>query len=231
MDSLISIVIPYYNQPNELRLALDSISKQTHKNIEVIIVDDGSKERLKIEDLRFKIKLVRQENRGAPSARNRGLELAKGEYIIFWDADVIAKPEMLENMYYALQAHPEASFAYSNFYFGWKRMKGQSYEATKLRENNYIHSTSLIRKKDAIAWDESLKRFQDWDYWLTMGGQGKTGVWIDQYLFKVIPGGTMSKWLPKFAYKKPWKFIPGFRSRVESYEKARGIVLKKHKLE
>ncbi|MBI4992792.1 MAG: glycosyltransferase family 2 protein, partial [Candidatus Magasanikbacteria bacterium] len=81
MQSLISIIIPVFNQARELRLALDSIAKQTYKNLEVIVVDDGSVSGLRTTDygLRHDIRIhfVRQENKGAPAARNRGLEMAK----------------------------------------------------------------------------------------------------------------------------------------------------------
>ena len=230
MDELISIIVPVYNHEKELKKALDSISKQTYKDIEIIIVDDGSNPAVVLRVTGYGLRVFRQANKGAPSARNRGLQEAKGEYVIFWDADVIAEPAMLQKMYDALQKNPKASFAYANFYFGWKKMKGQSYEATKLQKNNYIHSTSLIRREDAVKWDESLKRFQDWDYWLTMSETGKKGIWIQEFLFKVIPGGTMSAWLPKFAYQNPWRFLPGIRGKVEKYEEAREVVLKKHNI-
>ncbi|MBU0596778.1 glycosyltransferase family 2 protein [Patescibacteria group bacterium] len=228
MNDLISIIIPVYNHKKALERALDSIFSQTYKNIEVIVIDDGSSEELRIKN--YELRMVRQENRGAPSARNRGLDQAKGEYVIFWDADVIGEPDMLEKMYDALESNPEVSFVYSNFYFGYKSFKLQHFNITALQHDNYIHSTSLIRYKDAIKWDELLKRFQDWDYFLSLSEQDKKGVWIDEYLFKVLPGGTMSSWLPKFAYKKPWKYLPWVSGRVRKYEDDRAVIFLKHSL-
>ena len=98
--------------------------------------------------------------------------------MIFWDADVIAEPDMLQKMYQTLQDHPGASFSYSNFYFGKKSMPAQTFNLQALQARNFIHSTSLIRREAVVSWDESLKRFQDWDLWLTMAEQGKTGIWI-----------------------------------------------------
>ena len=62
---------------------------------------------------------------------------------------------------------------------------------------------SLIRRKDfpQSGWDESIKKLQDWDLWLQMLSEGKTGLWIPQVLFTIIPGGHISTWLPAFAYK------------------------------
>ncbi|MBI5222268.1 MAG: glycosyltransferase family 2 protein [Candidatus Magasanikbacteria bacterium] len=246
MQPLISIIIPVYNQAKELRLALDSIQKQTYRNLEVIVVDDGSKAKFSIFNFsaspagrQFSIDLpvqfVRQENTGAPAARNRGLEMAKGEYVIFWDADIVGRPEMLEKLKKKLNEHPEANFAYCNYllslvsYLPAKKMPAREFDIGELKKNNYIHSTSLIRRKDAIKWDESLKRFQDWDLWLTMAEQGKTGVLVDEYLFKIISQGTMSRWLPSFCYKKPFSWLPFVSKRVREYNEAKAIVSKKHR--
>jgi glycosyltransferase involved in cell wall biosynthesis len=226
--SMISIIIPVYNHKKALTKALVSIAAQTYKNIEVIVVDDGSKS--EIRNLKSEITLIRQENKGAPAARNAGFELSKGEYVIFWDADVVGEPEMLEKMVRALENNPEASFVYSNNYFGKKKMPSQQFNNVDIRQCNYIHSTSLIRRGAVVRWDESLKRFQDWDLWLTMSAQGKIGVWIDEYLFHIGTGGTMSSWLPKCAYKKPWRWLPGVSKKVKRYEEARDVVMRKHQI-
>jgi len=71
--SLISIIIPVYNRVDDFRAALHSILSQSHKDIEIIVVDDGSSEDVKKEVSDKEITYIRQENRGAPAARNRGL--------------------------------------------------------------------------------------------------------------------------------------------------------------
>ncbi|PIR76404.1 MAG: hypothetical protein COU32_02205 [Candidatus Magasanikbacteria bacterium CG10_big_fil_rev_8_21_14_0_10_42_10] len=225
---MISVVIPYYNHKEALQRSLASLQAQTFQDIEVIIVDDGSENKLEIGDSEMNIHLVHQENKGAPSTRNKGFELSKGEYVIFWDADLIAKPDMLATMQDALEKNIDASFVYSNFIFGKKKMAAQPFDITSLKQQNYIHSSSLIRRKDAITWDESLKKFQDWDYFLTLVEQGKKGVWIDKYLFEIETGGTMSEWLPRFAYHAPFKWLPGIAKRVQKYERAKKIIQKKH---
>lgn len=228
----ISIIIPVYNHEEALKKALDSVAGQTYKNIEVIIVDDGSDIAIRNNLSSIIYRVFRQENLGAPAARNCGLREAKGEYVIFWDADVIAEPQMLQKMLVTLEAHTEASYAYSNFYFGYKKMTGMAFDATALQKNNYINTTSLIRRSAAVPWDESLKRFQDWDYWLTLLEQGKTGVWIPNYLYRAMPHrGGISVWLPSFAYRAPWRNLPFIRDRVRQYEEARQIVRLKHGLQ
>lgn len=230
---LISIVIPVYNQSKELGLALISIQKQTYKSIEVIIVDDGSdnNEELKIQnsEFGFPLRIFRQENKGAPAARNRGFRESGGEYVIFWDADVLAEPEFLESLYNVLQKNKDAVYAYAAYYFGWKKMKPIAFDPERLKENNYIHSTSLVRREVVVKWDENLRRFQDWDFWLTLLENGHKGVFVPKFLFKVIPNkGGISNWLPEFAYRNPWCKFRFFREKVCRYKDAKEIVEKKH---
>ena len=235
---LISIIIPVYNHAEELVKATDSISKQTYQNLEVIIVDDGSEREVNIQvtksqsqDASFKFQVIHQKNAGAPNARNVGFDKSKGEYVIFWDADVIAEPQMLEKMLNVLNIHPEASYVYSSFYYGKKKMPAQKYDPDVLKERNYIHSTSLIRRSDFPGWDEKIKRFQDWDLWLTMLRNTKKGIFIPEFLFKVIPNKKgISTWLPKIFYRAPFSWMPGINQIVGQYKKAKEVIFNKHNI-
>ncbi|MDR2080608.1 MAG: glycosyltransferase [Campylobacteraceae bacterium] len=100
----VSVIIPVYNVEPYLRQCLDSVINQTLKDIEIICVDDGSTDNsLAIlneyaqKDKRFTV--LRQENSGAGKARNRGLAIAKGEYLSFLDSDDFFEQTMLEEMY------------------------------------------------------------------------------------------------------------------------------------
>jgi glycosyltransferase involved in cell wall biosynthesis len=229
MKGCVSIIIPVFNNQEALNKALVSISEQSYKSLEIIVVDDGSSPSITVSNT--DVKLLKQANLGAPVARNKGLESSTGEFVVFWDRDVVADRTMLEKMVKKLQRERGLSFAYCNMSYGKNKMPAQKFSVKKLKENNYIHSTSLIRKSDAVKWDESLKRFQDWDLWLMMAEQGKKGVWVDEYLFTVTPHKKRtSTWLPSFAYKKPWRWLPWVSSKVKSYEVARNIVAKKHQL-
>lgn len=232
---LISIIIPVYNHLPELKKSLESISRQTYRDFEVIIIDDGSEKgiekEIKKEKYNFSISSFHQENSGAPAARNYGFKLSKGEFVIFWDADILAQPEMLQKMHNVLTIHPEASYVYSDFYYGIKKMPAGKFDAERLKKENYITTATLIRREDVVEWDESLKRFQDWDYWLALLDKNKIGIYIPEYLFATIPHKSgISKWLPKFAYKKPWRYLPIFSKKVKAYEEAKNIILKKHGL-
>lgn len=232
MQDLISIIIPVYNHAEALQRSLDSIKDQTYRNLEVIIIDDGSDTPVgEYASFPYPVQVHRQENKGAPAARNKGLTFAKGAYIIFWDADVMADRTMLEKMHHVLTLHPEAAYVYSSFYFGKKAMQAKKFSVVTLQECNYIHSTSLIRKEAVIAWDQSLKRFQDWDMWLSLAEQGSHGIWIPEFLFTVEPREEgMSTWLPSFAYKAPFKHLPGISKKVKAYTDAERIIREKHNI-
>jgi glycosyltransferase involved in cell wall biosynthesis len=95
---MISIIIPTYNCEKYIGQAVQSLLAQTYKNFEIIVVDDGSTDETKaiLEPYMDKIRYVFQINGGESSARNRGLSMAKGNYIAFLDADDIYKPNKLE---------------------------------------------------------------------------------------------------------------------------------------
>jgi glycosyltransferase involved in cell wall biosynthesis len=97
-NPLVSIIIPCYNTENYIGEAIDSALGQTYKNIEVIVIDDGSEDG-SLEIIKSYGDRIRWEtgpNRGAWAARNRGIELARGEFIQFLDADDLLLPEKVE---------------------------------------------------------------------------------------------------------------------------------------
>lgn len=234
---MISIIIPTYNDTNRLEQALKSIAKQTVQDIEVIIVDDCSdewseKQKL-VAQFSLPITLYRLESHsGANGARNYGFEKSSGDYVIFWDDDVVGKADMLEKMLRALEEHSDASYAYARHYYGFKKFPLQKFDAEDLKKKNFAHTTSLIRREHFPGFDPALKRLQDWDLWLTLLEQGHTGVFVPEYLFKIQTGGTMSSWLPKYAYMKSFRYLlpRQISKQVEEYERAVQVIQKKHSL-
>ena len=213
----ISIIIPVYNHAPALAQCLQSIKNQTLNipsftkegeggGLEIIIVNDGSTDitpdELEKLTLQFSnspiLHTSHQPNQGAPVARNNGFAQSSGQYVIFCDADVVMKPDMLEKMVKVLDANPDVSYVYSAFKFGWKKFKLWEFDADKLKQMPYIHTTSLIRREHFSGFDPNLKRLQDWDLWLTMLEKGYIGKWIPEVLFSVKAGGSMSSWIPSF---------------------------------
>lgn len=232
---MISVIIPVYNQADKITKTLESLSAQTYQDFEVIIVNDGSKDDLDgvLEKFLHKTTsnntffIIHQQNQGAPSARNNGWRKSQGKYLLFCDADAVFVPNALEIMLSELSVHPDISYIYSSFLWGKKLFKLGPFDATELQQAPYIHTMSLIRKSDfpITGWDENIKKLQDWDLWLTMWEQGRSGYWVDKVLFKVSPGGTISSWLPAAAYIL-FPFLPA----VKKYKEAMKIVKAKHNL-
>ena len=230
----ISVIIPTYQHGDTLSACLDSIFGQTFKDIEVIVVNDGSTDNTEeiLKPYLDKIIYKKIANSGAPKARNTGFGLSKGRFVIFCDADLILKPEMLRLLYDALKENPKATYAYGGFRFGFGRFKALPWSGNRLRKLNYIHTSALIRRDDFIGFDESIKKLQDWDMWLSMLEKGSVGVAINKILFSAKPRKTgMSWWMPKALYSPFFKAI-GIRFKsVARYDEAAKIISKKHGLD
>ncbi len=240
MSDLISVIVPVYNHAHTLRHCLRTVLNQTYPTLEVVVVNDGStdgfekvvdniKKDFNVLNIKYKRVLIfiNQENKGSSAARNIGFANSHGQYVIFFDADTIARPDMLEQMKRGLDKHPEASYVYSQFRFGWKKIKSHPFDFYLLRQTNFIDTTTLLRRADFSGFDENLKRFQDWDLWLTLLEKSKIGYFIPRVLFKKIVSGRtgISSWFPKIFFKLPWK-----TKRVQKYEQARAVIYKKHGL-
>lgn len=231
----ISVIIPTYQHAATIGACIRSLLSQTEQPSQIIVVDDGSTDSTRelVRTFGEQVSYVYQANQGAPNARNAGAALATGAFLLFCDADVIAEPEMLKRLRETLTAHPEASYAYSGFRWGTRRFRARPFDPEALRKNNYIHSASLIRSSDFHGFDPTLKRFQDWDVWLTMLERGQHGVAIDADLFQIqhVPGRQgISAWLPSIAYRLPWRLIGWKPKALRAYEAAREVIVKKHSL-
>lgn len=232
----ISVIIPVFNHRDELLACLRSLDDQTEKDLEIIIVDDGSEIPVEIppeaKGIGRDISLIRFEtNRGAPAARNAGFTKSTGDYVIFLDADAELIPEALQRMREALDLRTEIDFVYPSFRFGFKTFLGRHFDVESLKKANYIHTSALMRREAFPRFDESLKKFQDWDIFLTMAEQGKKGFWIKQVLFSIKPRKTgMSRWMPSFAYTIPWKKLGWIPQTIKKYQQAEAIIREKHQL-
>jgi len=110
MTPTVSMIVPLYNGERFLDAALDSVAAQTFGDFECICIDDGGKDRSAeivgrraASDPRFR--LVRQENVGVATTRNRGIDLARGEYVAFLDQDDLLHPQFLEFLLAAIRRH------------------------------------------------------------------------------------------------------------------------------
>ena len=114
---MISVIIPTYNCAAYLPEALESVWRQTRRDFEIVVVDDGSTDDTDrvLQPWRERIVYLRQANAGVAAARNAGVRLSRGEYVAFLDADDLWMPEKLERTVGALERCPEAALACTDF--------------------------------------------------------------------------------------------------------------------
>lgn len=149
-NPLVSIIIPVYNAEKYIKTCLNSIIKQTYHNIEVITVDDGSRDQsLKIcqqYQLEYPmIKVFHKKNEGVAKTRNYGLQKAKGDYITFVDSDDFIHPDYVQDLV-ELLLHNQADIAICNFY------KMPEEKKVPIAKEKEIENTIFSQK-------EAMKRF------------------------------------------------------------------------
>ncbi|MBV0903307.1 glycosyltransferase family 2 protein [Haloarcula salina] len=150
-DPTVSVVVPTYNRPARLHRAIESISEQTYGNIEIIVVDDHSKEPASsIVDgisTAFDITVLRHsENRGANAARNSGIERATGEYISFLDDDDTWEPDKITK-----QVQKIESESIGLVYTGMKHINDDGEVTQESRPQQTVSSPAQILKSNTIG--------------------------------------------------------------------------------
>ena len=157
MNPLISVIVPVYNVSPYLREALDSLIHQTWKNLEILLVDDGSTDgsgEICDEYARDpRVRVFHQENRGLSGARNTGLDHMTGEYVAFLDPDDAFYPEMIEKLFLALSGNHVDLVACG---FDYLRTEGSLSEA-KITEQFVFPREKVLWRQDlfwAMAKDE-----------------------------------------------------------------------------
>ena len=179
-EPLVSVIMPVYNRIGIVKHAIDSVLKQSYKNFELIIIDDGSTdgtveliESMINKDDRIKF-MKHKENKGVCKSRNDGLELAEGEYIFYLDSDNTWKKEYLKTMVGAYLELPDAKALYSgqfiadNYFSPIKRVRYGCFNKSLLYNRNYIDLNCFTHKKEIYkkigGFREELKRLNDYDY-------------------------------------------------------------------
>ena len=200
---LISVVIPCYKQAHYLGDALRSVLAQTHTDLEVIVVDDGSPDDVASVIAEFssdpRVRLVQQANRGVGAARNRGIEESRGTYVNFLDADDWLAPTKLEEQARILNEHDDLGFVYCDLihvYQDGKEGPEFSMHAQREKLNGDIFASLivggyfaphavLIRRtvlEDIGYFDESLGGYADWDLWVRAAAAGHLAYYLDKKL-------------------------------------------------
>lgn len=204
----VSIILPTFNRAHCIERSIISLFKQVYQDFEIIIVDDGSTDQTaqfvsQIRDQRVQY-VQHPQNRGANAARNTGVRLARGNFIAFQDSDDEWLPEKLTVQLNALKvAGKNARVAFSSF---WRISGGRKILIPKagrrlqsciknwhkdLLEGNLITTQALLVDRDLIyeagLFDETLPRFQDWEFVLRLS-KLTPFVYINQPLLIVYIG-------------------------------------------
>ncbi|MBQ3415078.1 MAG: glycosyltransferase [Clostridia bacterium] len=153
----VSIIVPVYNVEDYIKKCLDSLLNQTLKDIEIIIVNDGSKDNSEkiIKEYEKnnpeKIVYIKKENGGLSDARNYGLPYAKGEYIAFLDSDDYVELDMYEKMY-ELAKKENSDMVECDFYWEYPNK-------TKVDiGEKYSNQKEMLQKARVVAWNKLIKR-------------------------------------------------------------------------
>ena len=202
---LISIIIPVYNGEKTIQKTIESVLQQTFKDFEIILINDGSQDSTldvinNIKDERLRV--FSYPNAGVSTSRNRGLALARGEFISFLDADDLWTPDKLETQLKALQNNSQAAVAYSwsdwideSGQFlrsgGHITVNGKVFEHLLVRDFIESGSNPLIRRQalDEVGeFEPSVTPAEDWDMWLRLAVRYEfVAVPCVQILYRVSP--------------------------------------------
>ena len=182
---MISVIVPIYNVENYLAACVDSILNSTYKDIEVILVDDGSPDgcgaicdRYAEKDSR--VRVIHQTNQGVSGARNAGLKVAKGEYIAFVDSDDVIHPQMLDTL---LKLINSGDYDFSMVYGVMVQDKGVNY--------NYVEDAAPINLSSSIiiSRDEYIQHLAD----LGVGSYQFHVIWNKLYKKDFVLGHKFKK--------------------------------------
>ena len=182
MKPLVSVVLPVYNGQLFLKEAINSILTQSYTNLELIIIDDGSKDKSTLVVKSYSDKRLRffknRINRGLPRTLNRGLKLAKGKYIARMDQDDISMPERLVTQVNFLESHPQVGLVGSAIKFldadsdvKFYLTDFESIKCGLLFSTQFAHPTVMLRvssfKKNNLWYDPFFEKGgEDYDLWV-----------------------------------------------------------------
>lgn len=197
----VSVVLTVFNYADVVGQAIRSVAASEAEDVELVVVDDASTdgsveavERALAQAPWLSAKLVRRgHNGGLGAARNTGIEHAGAELVFILDADNLVYPHGLARMAGALEADPDAAFAYGMLerfsvvagpdgllsWLGWS--------AARLRHGNFIDAQALLRRDAVLAaggftTDDVLHGWEDFDLWCALADQGRYGVLVPEIL-------------------------------------------------
>ena len=239
---LISIIVPVYQVEKYLEKCINSIINQTYKNLEIILVDDGSTDncpaicdRFQVEDSR--IKVIHQENGGLSHARNVGLEISTGDFIGFVDSDDWIEPNMYELLMSALQ-ETQADIAVCNRQYEFEDSESIPINVKPINRKLYTNKEALrmIIKGGSIirnaVWDKLFRKniiqnirfpkgkiFEDSLWTPQIIGNAKSIICIDYPLYHYLQRSESLTHYEKLIAKRWFDRIEMFKQRTIYFHK------------
>jgi glycosyltransferase involved in cell wall biosynthesis len=180
----VSVIIPTYNSARFLTAAVESVLKQTFKDFEVIVIDDGSTDNTSeiIKQFGDSVRYIFQKNQGVSVARNTGIKNSAAKYVAFLDADDVWMPTKLEKQIAALKENPKSKVCYTEYLSVSSDLKPQ--DLRRLRCQNEVLSDLLLRGnvigppstvfgergifEELGGFDSNLSLSADWDMWIRL---------------------------------------------------------------
>jgi glycosyltransferase involved in cell wall biosynthesis len=191
---LVSVVIPIFNYGQQFEKTLQSVFNSTYKNIEIIVVNDGSTDEYVLQKLDSiknhpNIKVINQINSGPSEARNKGIRNSNGEFILPLDADDKIEPEYIQSCVNILKRDKNISPVYCDtIHIGQSQgiEKRPEWSMDRLIQGPFIVNCSMFHKEafdKCDGYDTSLFGWEDYDLWIRMGKNGYKGHRIPKPLF------------------------------------------------
>lgn len=217
MNDLISVIIPTFNRSSVLVRAVHSVLNQTYKNFELIIVDDGSTDDTeKILAPFADVRYIKTKNAGVSSARNRGVDLARGKWLAFLDSDDEWLPQKLQAQMDFFSQHPHLSIVYNDEI--WVRnnvrvnkkvrhQKAGGWIFAQCLEQCLIAPSSVLLSKELFlemgGFDENFLVCEDYDLWLKISSKYEVGFINESLIVKY--GGHEDQLSTKFHSMDLWR--------------------------
>lgn len=193
LNSQVSIIITCYNYGQHIEEAIKSALEQSYKNIEVIVIDDGSTDNTKNICSKFskQINYTFQRNSGVAVARNNGIKMAHGEYVILLDADDRLNKHYVQQCLDHIRKHQEVGYVFTQVrHFGDESFDTNYPDfdiAIIMKSGPYINVSALI-KKDCFNYKKFNPKittgYEDWDLYLGFYEHGITGSLLNKPLLE-----------------------------------------------